>query len=127
MPRKVCHILGSSGEDATGIANIVATLQRHTDPAQYDLSVCFVGGDGPLVSRFRALGISTTIVPWQHPSRDVAGALALIRELRRERYDLLHFHWGGSTLRRLAGMATGAKVVLHLHSPIEERTSRVKI
>jgi glycosyltransferase involved in cell wall biosynthesis len=39
------------------------------------------------------------------------------------RYDLIHFHWGGPALRRIGKTIGGAKIVFHLHSPIEESVS----
>src|SRR4051812_36664697 len=99
MKKRVCHVLGSSGHEGTGIAKIVASLHRHIDPERYETSACFVGGNGPLVENFVGRGIPIEVVTWKHPSRDVAGAVRLARYLRSERFDVIHFHWGGPTLR----------------------------
>lgn len=120
MPRRICHILGSSGHEGTGIARIVASLHQHLDAEKYQLSACFVGTDGPLADKFQGLRIPTRVIEWHHPSRDILGSVRLLRFLRNERFDVLHFHWGGPTLRRMARLVTDARIVLHLHSPIEE-------
>src|SRR3954468_17829053 len=114
MPRRVCHILGSAGHEGTGIANIILALKRHTDPVNYEISACFVGEDGPLVQAFSDARIPTTRVKWKHPSRDITGALNLLNHLRTSRFDVVHFHWGGPSLRRLARFVTKSKVVFHL-------------
>src|SRR5437588_12123383 len=119
MARRICHILESSGREGMGIARIVASLHKHIG-AEYQATACFVGNDGPLVKEFDGLGIPTIVISWKHPSRDIAGALGLAGYLQREDFDLLHFHWGGAMLRRLAQLVSTSKIVLHIHSPIDE-------
>jgi glycosyltransferase involved in cell wall biosynthesis len=124
MKRSVCHILGSAHLETTGIAKIVAGLNQHIDRDKYELTVCFVGKPGPLVEQIAALKIPTKIVKWRHPSRDLTGALRLVRYLRSADFDLIHFHWGGPKLRTFARWFTKSAIVLHLHSEIEEGTAR---
>ena len=121
--KRVCHILGTPALENTAIANIVLSLHRHIDPSRYELSACFVGTDGPLVHRFSDSGVSAKLIPWKHPSRDIRGALLLAGWLGSQRFDIVHFHWGGPTLRRLVRAMT-SKVVLHLHSEVEEGSIR---
>jgi glycosyltransferase involved in cell wall biosynthesis len=120
VPYRVLHVLWDSERAGTSIARIVASLHRHIPETDFEISACFVGRDGPLVSDFSGLGIPVRVIPWKHPSRDLAGAVRFATFLSRSRFDLIHFHWGGPKLRRMAKMIGGAKVVFHLHSSVEE-------
>lgn len=120
MSVRVLHILGDSRQEGAAIARIVRSLHRHTPSSDFEISACFVGGDGPLSEEFKRERIPTRVIRWKHPSRDVFGALRLASFLAASRFDLLHFHWGGPSLRRIGKLVSGAKVVFHLHSAIEE-------
>src|SRR6201999_3105635 len=100
----------------TSIARIVASLHRHIPRSEFDISACFVGQHGPLVEEFAGLGIPTRVIRWKHPSRDITGALRFAAFVSGSRFDVIHFHWGGPTLRRISKTVAGARVVLHLHS-----------
>jgi glycosyltransferase involved in cell wall biosynthesis len=120
MPIRVLHILGDSRREGTAIARIVQSLCRHTSHSDFELAACFVGADGPLNEEFKRCGIPTRVIAWKHPSRDILGTLRLASYLSSSHFDVLHFHWGGPRLRRIGKLASGAKVVFHLHSSIEE-------
>jgi glycosyltransferase involved in cell wall biosynthesis len=124
MRRKVCHILGTAAVEGTGIAKIVSGSYRHIDRKNYELTACFVGEDGPLLKELSFQAMPVHLVKWKHPSRDVAGALRLLRYLRSQNFDIVHFHWGGPTLRHLVRSFTSSATILHLHSEIEEGTSK---
>jgi glycosyltransferase involved in cell wall biosynthesis len=124
MTRKVCHILGTAALEGTGIAKIVSGLHKYIDHEKYELAACFVGEAGPWVEKLSCQEIPTEVVKWKHPSRDVVGALRLLRYLRSQDFDIIHFHWGGPKLRRLVRGLTRSAVILHLHSEIEEGTSK---
>src|SRR5258708_7458450 len=118
-PRRVLHLLGSSGHEGTGIARIVSTLALGTDPQRYVTSAYFFGQPGPLSQDFEEKGIATRIIKWRHPSRDPIGFFAFWNHLRKESFDIVHVHWGGRGIRALV-RGSGAKVVLHLHGRTNE-------
>ncbi|MCU1286859.1 MAG: hypothetical protein JWO13_3209 [Acidobacteriales bacterium] len=113
-PRRVLHLLGSSGHEGTGIARIASTLALGIDPNRYSTSVYFFGQPGPLSHQFQQTNIPATIIKWRHPSRDPIGLFTFWNTLRKESFDIIHVHWGGRFVRALA-QRTGAKVILHLH------------
>ncbi len=120
MLRRVLHVLSDSERSGTSTAKIVASLHRHIPRSDFEISACFVGRHGPLVEDFAANKIPTRIISWKHPSRDFTGALRFAANAFASRFDLIHFHWGGPSLRRIGKTIGGAKAVLHLHSSIEE-------
>src|SRR5437879_914480 len=116
MPRRVLHILSDADWGGTGIARIVSAIACGIDPQKYEIRACFIGKDGPLVEEFQKQGIPTSVVKWRHPHRDPVGLLRLWWRLRKERFDVVHLHWGGRAVR----IACNAKVLLHLHSHINK-------
>jgi glycosyltransferase involved in cell wall biosynthesis len=124
MKRRVCHILGTAALDGTGIVKIVSGLHQHIDHDKYELTACFMGEDGPLVDKLSRHGIDIKVIPWRHPSRDIRGAVQLLRYLRSQNFDIIHFHWAGPTVRTLIRWSTTSAIILHLHSEIEENASK---
>lgn len=110
-------MLGTAGVDGTGISNMVRVLAQRLDPAEFSLAACFLGAGGPWLARLHAAGVAAVAVPWSRP-RDVAGALRFWRFLRSQRVDVLHVHYGGRSVRRLARFATGAALVVHAHGRV---------
>jgi len=120
MPFRVLHILGDSRPEGTAIARIVRSLQQHMPSRDFEISACFVGSEGPLIAELTRAGIPTSVIPWKHPSRDFFGAIRFASFLATSHFDLLHFHWGGPNIRRVGKLVSGAKVVFHMHSLVEE-------
>jgi glycosyltransferase involved in cell wall biosynthesis len=73
--------------------NAVRTAER-LDPARFDLRVVHLHRDGPLLSRYRALGIPLRNVSIDslYGARTVRQGAALAAYLRRERIDVFHSH-----------------------------------
>lgn len=119
MPRSVLHILGTAQSEGTGIARIVAGLARGLAPRGYVVHACFLGKPGPLVAMLRDAGaeVSALNLP---PGRSFSGAWRLWREFRSQRFSIIHQHAGGPLITRLARLATGAKIVLHLWGRVIE-------
>src|SRR5258707_10629231 len=99
MPKRVLHVLGTAQPKGTGIARIVSALARGIDPQKYTVKACFMGATGPLVESFQREGIPTRVIPWRHPHRDPLGLFSFARMVVNERFDIIHFHWGGRALR----------------------------
>jgi glycosyltransferase involved in cell wall biosynthesis len=120
MPALVVHILGNSGVEGTGIGRVVSSIHRYISSPKYLNKVCLVGQPGPMVDFFEQQGITVSVVPWKHPSRDPVGLLRLLRHIRQVRPEILHFHWGGAHVRHFTRRFSGAKIVQHLHSSADE-------
>ncbi len=120
MPAQILHVLGSSQRDWTGIARIVAMLSEGLDPGRYRLHACFLGGDGPLQALLRDQGVPVVGFEWLTGVCDPLGAWEFCRNLRGHRFDLVHLHFGGRAVRYLTRWASGAPVLLHLHSRVLE-------
>jgi glycosyltransferase involved in cell wall biosynthesis len=118
MPIRILHVLGSSQVEATGIAEIVVAIASSLDRSKYLSEVVFLDRHGPLVARFEDRGIAAHIISWRHPHRDPFGYFRFWRFLAGHPYDIVHFHWGGNRLQRLAHKRS--KVVVHLHGRIDE-------
>lgn len=114
-PARVLHILGTAEVAGTGITGMVRTLAEQLSPALFVLEACFLGKPGPWTVELNAAGVDAFEVPWS-PPWDIVGAYRFWRFLRSRHVDLLHVHYGGRSVRRLARAATGAPVVMHLHA-----------
>jgi glycosyltransferase involved in cell wall biosynthesis len=98
----------------------VCALARGLDPSRYRIQACFLAANGPLVAVLERAGVPTNVVDWWRGARDPVGAWRFWRRLRHLRIDIVHIHFGGRSVRSLARAATGAKIVMHLHSRILE-------
>jgi glycosyltransferase involved in cell wall biosynthesis len=120
MAHEVLHILGSAQPEGSSIARVVGALAHGLDPSRYRIHACFLAGDGPLVGVLERAGVPTCALDWWRGARDPVGAWKFWRRLRPLRIDIVHIHFGGRSVRSLARAATGAKIVMHLHSRILE-------
>jgi len=130
MPAQVLHILGTAEPAAASIAGMVRILQARLDPAEYQLSACFLGSPGPWSAELAAAGVTTFPVAWPAPL-NLAGAWRFWRFLRSRPVDLLHLHYGGRSVRTLARSATAAPLIMHLHGYVkneaDHRPLRLKL
>ena len=120
MAHEVLHILGSAQPEGSSIVRVVCALARGLDPSRYRIHAWFLAGNGPLVSVLERAGVQTGVLDWWRGARDPVGAWKFWRRLRRLPIDIVHIHFGGRSVRGLARAATGAKIVMHLHSRILE-------
>lgn len=118
MPIRILHVLGSAQLEASGIAEIVTSIASSLDRSKYLNEVIFLDRQGPLPARFENLGIRNHTIPWRHPYRDPLGYFRFRRFLIQHTHNILHFHWGGNRLQRLAHKRS--KVIVHLHGRINE-------
>jgi glycosyltransferase involved in cell wall biosynthesis len=118
MPRSVLHILGTAQPEGTGIAQIAASLTRGLKVRGYIVHTYFLGAHGPLVAMLQAVGAHAHVIGLH--GRSLGGALRLWRGLHRDRFSIIHQHAGGPLVTRLAGWASGAPIVLHLHGRVRE-------
>jgi glycosyltransferase involved in cell wall biosynthesis len=120
MATHVLHILGSAQPESTGIARIVRSLALGLDPDRYHIHALFLARDGPLVNSLQQGGATANALDWSQGMRDPLGAWKFWRLLRRRRFDIVHLHYGGRSVSRLARAATNAKIIRHLHGRILE-------
>ena len=120
MAYQVLHVLGTAQYESTGMARIVRTLAEGLDPQRYRLHSLFLAGDGPLVNVLQASGLQSAALDWWRGLRDPVGAWTFYCQLRKQKYAIVHLHFGGRSVAWLARAATGAKIVRHLHGRILE-------
>ena len=120
MAHEILHILGSAQPEGSSIARIVCALASGLDPSRYRVHAWFLAGDGPWVGALERAGAPTGVLDWRRGAHDPVGAWRFWLRLRRLRIDIVHVHFGGRSVFYLARAATGAKIILHLHSRILE-------
>ncbi len=120
MAKQVLHILGRAQPESTGMVHIVRSLAAGLDPNRYRVSALFLAGTGPLVNALNAEGTAAFAIDWQRGMLDPLGALRFWRFMHKQRYDIVHVHFGDRAVRGLARAATGARIVRHLHGRILE-------
>jgi glycosyltransferase involved in cell wall biosynthesis len=116
MPSRVLHVLTAAHAQGASISRIVRTLAKTIAPHGYDLSVWFLGGDGPMADELRAAGLAVRTFDWSGARHDVVGALRFWRSLRCENFPIVHLHFGGRAVPFVVRSAQRTKVVFHAHS-----------
>ncbi len=116
MPADILHILGSPDLDGSSIAHVVLDIARHIDANRYRTHACFLGGDGPAAEELRRAGVEVLNFQWMRGARDPAGALRFWRHLPRRGWRIVHVHYGARSVQSLARLATGARIVYHVHA-----------
>ena len=102
------------------MAQIVAALAAGLDPAKYHVHAWFLGPSGPLVEDLQAAGASARSIEWWRGSRDPVGAYRFWRCLRHHDFAIVHQHFGARSVRRLIGLASDARLVVHLHGRVSD-------
>ena len=114
-PLRVLHVLATAQEQGASINRMVRTLAQTLDPRRFRLTAWFLGGNGPLTADLAAAGVPVRAFDWNADRHDVIGALQLWRCLRRERFSIVHLHFGGRATPLLVRSARRTRIVLHLH------------
>ncbi len=120
MAHEVLHILGTAQPEGTGMARIVGTLARGLDPERFRFHAWFLAGEGPLVGMLEQAGVRASALDWSRGARDPAGAWRFWRRLRTQKFQIVHIHFGGRSVRWLVRAGTRAKIVVHLHGRVLE-------
>ncbi len=118
-PHRVLHILYTAQPEGASYLRIVRALARGLDPSRYSLHVWFLGSEGPLTAELEAEGVPARALPWVGGVMAPRGAWRFWRSLSSEKFAIVHAHYGGRSVRWLA-RATGASVILHVHSVVDE-------
>ena len=127
MPAAILHLLGTAQPEGSGIARIVSSLAAGLDPAKYHVHAWFLGPSGPLVEELQAAGASARAIDWPRGVRDPAGAYRFWRCLTKHDFAIVHQHYGARSIRRLVGLSSDARLVVHLHGSISEPVSALRI
>ena len=114
-PSRVLHVLTAAHAQGAGISRAVRTLAKAISTRGYDVTVWFLGGDGPMANEFRAAGIGVRAFDWNGARNDVPGALRFWRSLQRENFSIVHLHFGGRAAPFVVRSALRTKIVRHLH------------
>ena len=120
MAQSILHILGTGELEGTSIARTVTLLASCIDPSLYRMHAWFLGGDGPLIDTLRSSGVQADPVLWSSGIRDPAGMLRFWRALRRERFAIVHQHFGGRSVRWVVRRTQRSRIVVHLHGRVNE-------
>lgn len=120
LAHQVLHILGTAQPEGTGMARIVCGLARGLDPERYRMHAWFLQGAGPLTGMAESAGVNARALEWWRGARDPLGAWRFWHALRSQDFSIVHIHFGGRSVCRLARAATRARIVRHLHGRILE-------
>ena len=120
-PINILHILGTAQLEGSGIAKIVSELAMCLDP-KYRLHAWFLKSDGPLVTDLCRSGAAARWVGWERGARDPLGAFRFWWQLGSKEFAIVHQHWGARSIRRLIRSRTNAKVIVHCHSQLLEKS-----
>jgi glycosyltransferase involved in cell wall biosynthesis len=108
---RVLHVLSSAR--AGGVETFVLELARHIDRRRFQLDVCIVGPDGPMVEALRATGAAVHVLGdrnqyWHR-------ALSYFIHLHSGRFDIVHVNIGGRLPKYLARLARCRSLISHVH------------
>jgi glycosyltransferase involved in cell wall biosynthesis len=120
---RVLHVLKSAEREFTAPLRIVSSLASNLDPGCYEFHAALLTGGGPIAEELQQAGVRTEMIGWSGDRRDLAGAWRFFRYLQRERFCIVHQHFGGVSGRILARAAGVRGIVLHLHSRVLESGS----
>jgi glycosyltransferase involved in cell wall biosynthesis len=120
MPAAILHLLGTAQPEGSSIARIVAALAAGLDPAKYHVHAWFLGPSGPLVEDLQAAGATARSIEWWRGVRDPVGAYRFWRCLRQHDFAIVHQHFGARSVRRLIGLSSDARLVVHLHGRVSD-------
>src|SRR5437660_1280563 len=113
---RVLLLLGTAR--AGGVETFVLELARHIDRRRFDLSVCIIGSNGPIVDALRTAGASVYVLGAQ--KRFWRRALSYFLYVWAGRFDIVHANIGGRLPRYLARFAGCRVVITHVHGPADE-------
>ena len=108
---RVLHLLGTA--HAGGIETFVLELTRHIDQRRFDVSVCVLGADGPMVEALRQAGAAVYVLGARRSFWHKAFSYFLY--LHAGRFDVLHANVGGRLPRYLARLARCRLIITHIH------------
>lgn len=106
----VLHLLGSAQVEETSLAHTLRVLARWPRNG-YELTAWFTGegGPGPVLEELSALGVDVRMRPWAgfRDMEDLRNSMGLARNLRRERFHIVHRHVGGRALPMIVRFSVG--------------------
>lgn len=114
MPYDVLHILDSGELAGCAIVRQVAAVVAGLDPLRYRMHAWFLAGGGPLVEELQSAGAKVRIFDWQKGIRDPFAAWRFWSALRQHKFEIVHQHFGGRSVRWAIRAASDATVIAQL-------------
>jgi glycosyltransferase involved in cell wall biosynthesis len=96
------------------MAKIVAALADGLDSERYQVHAWFLSEDGPLLETLIKSGAHVRFVKWRRGWRDPLSAWRVWRALGQGRFDIVHQHFGGRSVRWLI-RRRAARILVHVH------------
>ncbi|MFL5455357.1 MAG: glycosyltransferase family 4 protein [Myxococcales bacterium] len=119
QPTVVLHVMNHADERSAAQLRVIEGLADALDRRTHRLGALFLGEDGPLIAALRSRGVPANATPFTG-LLDLRGALRLAGQARASRPAILHLHVGGRSRIGILRTATSAKVVMHLHSAVDD-------
>jgi len=108
---KVMQVIGQM--EVGGIEKLAATIAERCSRDRFCVSVCALGGDGPLRQELEKGGVASFCLG-KRPGLDWRIVLRLSRLLRREKISVLHTHHVGALIYGVpAAVLSGVKGIIH--------------
>jgi glycosyltransferase involved in cell wall biosynthesis len=120
MSHNVLHLLGTAQPQGTAMVRLVTSLASRLDPQRFRVHAWFLGEDGPLAAQLRQAGAEVHVISWSRGIRDPLAALRFWRALRRNRFKIVHQHYGGRAVSGLVRIGSRAALLVHLHGRVLE-------
>jgi glycosyltransferase involved in cell wall biosynthesis len=116
----ILHVLGPAQPEGTGVARLVSAIAHGVDPSRFKVHAWFLGSDGPLAAELEKQGVAVRVVAWSGGLPDLPGMLRFAMQLRKQKFAIVHQHYGGRALRWIVCLNQGSRILAHLHGRILE-------
>jgi glycosyltransferase involved in cell wall biosynthesis len=121
---RVLHVLGSTGQEATGMVRVVSGLVAQMPVREVQQTVAFLDHPGPLSTRLQQS--ETTVATLGRP-QGIRHAWKLIQLIQQTSQDIVHFHVGGLHLIRTIRAWSGVRTIRQVHGTVNEANGRSAI
>src|SRR6187551_2644275 len=116
---QVCDHLGWEGSRMHGVKRLFGWMIPRFDPARYNVALVSLRKKDQSEETLESMGVD---ISYLHKSKfDPATLTALLKEIDRQKTDILHLHgYGATTFGRIAGMMRGIPTILHEHANLTD-------
>jgi len=99
---------------------MLSNLAPKLDRQRYRMAAWFLAGDGPLTSELAAAGYNVHTFDWRLGARQPLQAFRFFSKVKAEAPTIVHQHYGGRSVRKLAKWASQSAIIVHLHGRVSE-------